>query len=472
MRRTWELSRRTLLRGAGVALALPLLEAMLPTRAWSDEPEPALPELKFKPPKRPVRLCWIYNPHGTIAKEWWIDKPGPLGELTPMLKPFQPLAGELNVLSELWHPRSAIDPGPHYPDEPTFLLGTQIKRLNSTAVDVGGASIDQVVARCTGAVTRFPSLHVNLREPMAGKGSGGYSNTYLNQMSWTGPSTPVPNEIDPRRLFDRLFRVDGQKPVAPSGVTLAIGEAERISVLDGVLSEARGMRGRVGVADQRKLDEYLTAVRDVEKRLDQDLKEMVKGQRADPAAARAVAEFTPEVAAFDGRNFERRCDLMFDLFALAFWTDTTRVATFMFANMGCHRTVFYVPGVKAGYHELAHHRGDEGKKDAFRKVCLWNAERVARFLTRMQSIKEPNGGSLLDNSLVVFGSGLNDGDRHGKTNLPILLAGKGGGVVKTGRHLALPQRTPLCNLWLTMAQLAGVQTGSFSDSTKAISELG
>jgi len=471
---SWQISRRTMLRGVGAALALPLLDLMTPLAA--DEPEPALP--KFRPTRHPTRMLMMNLPNGTYHKEWEPKTPGPLGELPPMLVPLQAHVGDITLLSNLWNQSSTVDTIGHFCNEANFFTGVAAKKTTGADVNVGGVSMDQVVARCTGALTRFPSLHLNLQAPVGGADTG-WARMYGNQLSWSSPTTPVPNEVDPKRAFDRLFRTPGQKPSA-SGVPLS--QEDRTSVLDYVRTDANALKRRAGIADQRKLDEYLTAVRDVERQLDREMKELAKERRVDPAATRAVARFAENLSDSGtvanggqysqqvGRDHTRRTRLMLDLIVLGFWTDSTRVATFMFGNERNDINYSFIDGVKGTHHEVSHYN-DPAKLAQYRKINLWHAEQVAYVLGKMKEIKETNGGSLLDNSLVFWGGTLSDGNTHGKENLPIMLAGRGGGGIKPGRFIAMPRRTPLCNLYLSMFQAMGVQAESFADSTGIIREL-
>jgi hypothetical protein len=466
--KSWTMSRRIMLRGLGVAIALPMLDAM----AGADEPAAAGP--RFKPPRTPVRMLLMNLPCGTYRAEWGAaDKPGPLGELKPLLKPLQPFTGDMLLLGNLMNKAATVDGLAHYTNEANLWTSTVVKKTTGADHDVGGGSGDQVAGAGTSAVTRFPSLHLGMMAPYGGVDSG-WARVYNSQLSWSAPTTPVPNEIDPKRAFDRLFRAPGAggaKGGSGAGVVMPISEQDQRSVLDYVLDDAAGVRRRAGAADQRKLDEYLTSVRDVEKQLDREIKEAAKERRVDPAATRAVGQLGGMVVAFDGKDHTKRLRLMLDLIVLGFWTDSTRVSTFMFGHERNDLNYSFIEGVKSSHHESSHWTDGPDKLDQYRKINLWHSEQVAYLLGRMKGIKEANGGTLLDNSMVMWAGALADGHTHARENLPVLLAGRGGGVIKPGRSVHLPDKTPLANLYLSMLQCLGVQTNAFADSQKAIAEL-
>ncbi len=468
------ISRRTLLRGmSAAAIALPLLEVMAPeTGAAADPAAGAGREPRFHPPRTPVRMLLINQPCGTYRKEWQPDGPGPLGELKPMLRPLQALTGDFMVLGNLWNKAATADGISHYANETNLFTGTVPKKTAGANIDVGGISADQLAARCTGAVTRFPSLHLGMQAPVGGVDSG-WARMYNNQLSWSTPTTPVPNEIDAKRAFDRLFRA-ASSPTAKAGgamVTAPLSDEDRKSVLDDVLNDATALRLKVSVNDQRKLDDYLTSVRDVERQLDREIRELAKERRIDPAATHAVGQLADMVVAFDGKDHTTRTRLMLDILTLAFWTDSTRVATFMFGNERNDINYSFIDGVKATHHEASHHTESAQNLANYKKITVWHAEQVAYLLTRMKAIKEANGRTLLDDSLVFWGSALADGNTHARENLPIILAGRGGGGLKPGRTVMLKEKTPLCNLYLTMMQCLGIELECFADSTGVLQEL-
>ena len=466
---SWIIPRRTFLRGLGVAVALPMLDIMTPLAAQANEPNTAA-SAGFTSPKKPVRLMMMNLPCGTYRKEWGVDQPGPINKFKPMLEPLQAFASDITLFSNLWNKAATADSIAHYANEQLW-TSTVVKKTTGADLNAGGVSVDQFIARQTASVTRFPSINLGMMAPVSGTDSG-WSRVYNNQLSWSTPTTPVPNEIDPKRAFGRLFRYAGGKDaVASGGIDMGIPEEARKSVLDKVMADANTLRTKASVADQRKLDEYLTAVRDVEQQIEREIAANTKERPLDPAATRAVGELGGTLLAFDGRDHTKRLRLMLDLAVLAFWTDSTRVATFIFGHERNDLNYSFIDGVKSGHHESSHHGESAEKLDYFRRINLWHAEQVAYLLERMKNLNEPDGTSMLDNSLVFWGGALNDGNNHGRENLPILLAGKGGGGIKPGRHLELPKKTPLANLYLSLFPHLGVKADSFADSTGIIDQL-
>ena len=327
-----------------------------------------------------------------------------------------------------------------------------------------------VAARCTASVTRFPSINLGMMKPYGGIDTG-WARAYNNQLSWSTPTTPVTNEIDPKRAFDQLFRVPGKKGVVGTADARPLTVEDKKSVLDYVGTEATSLKRKVGISDQRKLDEYLTSVRDVEKQIEREIKELAKERRLDPAAARTIGQLGGMLVAFDGKDHTQRLRMMLDMMTLAFWTDSTRVGTFMFGHERNDLNYSFIPGVHSAHHDASHHGGGGDTLDQYRKINIWHAEQVAYVIGRMKAIKEPNGLTLLDNSMVFWGSPIHDGNDHVRENLPIMLAGRGGGVIKPGRHIVMPEKTPLANLYLSMHQCMGLQSSSFADSTKPIVEM-
>jgi hypothetical protein len=439
------ISRRAVLRGAGAAVALPLLEAMTPGRGYAAVAKP------------PLRLAFLYVPNGVHMPDWTPKEAGAGFALPPVLEPLSAVKDDLLVLSGL-----TLDParahgdggGDHARAMASFLTGRHPRKTDGADLRAG-ISVDQVAAREVGRSTRFPSLEIGCE---GGKNGGecdhGYSCAYQSNLSWRGESTPVAKEINPRLVFDRLF---GGPPGGDGDKARARRERLRKSVLDHVTEDARRLAAVLGASDRRKLDEYLTSVREVEQRVN----------RAAPAVDVGRARYPRPLGI--PADYREHLRLMGDLLALAFRSDLTRVATFVFANDGSNRS--YRPiGIPDGHHDLSHHGGDEAKRAKVREINRFHAAQLAYLLERLKSIPEGDG-TLLDHSIIAYGSGISDGNAHSHDDLPILLAGKGCGTIKTGRHLRYPRETPLTNLYLSMLDRIGAPLGSFGDSTGRLESL-
>jgi hypothetical protein len=337
----------------------------------------------------------------------------------------------------------------------TFLTGSRPRKTSGADVRVG-PSIDQVIAAAVGRATRLPSLEVGCE---GGKPGGtcdnGYSCAYQTNLSWRTASSPMPKETDPRIVFERLF---GDRLRPESDTTRARRERERRSVLDFVAEDAQRLSDGLGGADRHKLDEYLTSVREIERRLQQSQPAISIGQGrlVRPAGA-------PE-------NFEKHAQLLADLVVLAFQADLTRVATFVLGNDGSNRSYREV-GVPDGHHDVSHHGNDPVRHEKLRRINRLHVSQLAYLMGRLKAIPQ-GAGALLDHCLIVYGSGISDGDRHNHEDLPILLAGGGGRIRKGGRHVRYPGGTPLCNLYLTLLDAMGMPAARFGDSSGRLSGLG
>jgi len=434
------ISRRTLLRGLGAAVAVPWLDAMMPA---------------FASPTRgtfPVRLGFIYVPNGKNMADWTPAKEGAEFELPAILQPLSPLREDFNVLTGLTADKARANGdggGDHARALASFLTGAQPRKTDGTDIRAG-VSVDQVAASAIGDQTRLSSLEIGCEAgAMAGNCDSGYSCVYSSTMSWRSATQPLPKEVNPKLVFDRLFG-------GGSAAERAKTRAARQSVIDTIREDYKELNGKVGRSDQQKLDEYMTSVRDIEVRLERAVK-------------------MPEVKVPEGverpagipASYEEHIKLMGDLFVLAFQTDITRVATFVVANEGSNKPYAFA-GVPEGHHDLSHHGNSAEKKAKIAKINTFHTQMLSYTLGKLKSVKEGDG-TLLDHSLVVYGSANSDGNRHNHDDLPILLAGKGGGSVKTGRHVRFPKETPLNNLWLAMLQRAGVKQASLGDSTGTLS---
>jgi Protein of unknown function (DUF1552) len=441
-------TRRTALRGLGAAVALPLLEAM--TRGT--------PTARAADGGHPLRLAFVYVPNGVHMPDWTPRTTGAGFELPAILQPLQPFRDDLLVLSGLTLDAARAHGdggGDHARAMAAFLTGRHPRKTGGADLRAG-VSVDQLAAERVGKATRFPSLEIGCEGgTVGGACDHGYSCAYQTNLSWRGEATPAAKETDPRQLFERLF---GGRPGGETDAARARRESGHASVLDFVAEDAGRLRAKLGTADRRKLDEYLTGVREVEQRL----------ARAQPVAEVGQSKFTrPNGVPADFRDHLR---LMADLLALAFQADLTRVATFVFANDGSNRS-YHGIGVPEGHHDLSHHGGDPAKQAKVRAVNTFHVEQLAYLLGKLKSLPEGDG-TLLDHSLILYGSGISDGDAHSHENLPILLAGRGHGAVVTGRHVRYPAETPLTNLHLSLLERLGVPLDAFGDSTGRLPGLG
>ena len=439
------ISRRTVLRGLGTALALPWLEAMAPLAKAA------------APSALPRRMAFFYVPNGVHMPDWTPTGTGPGFELPEILRPLAPIKDDLLVLSGLTQDGARAHGdggGDHARSLASFLTGTHPLKTAGFGIKAG-VSVDQVAAMAIGKSTRLPSIELGIdRGAQAGNCDSGYSCAYSSNISWRSPSTPMAKEINPQLVFERLFAGQLRRETAEAK---ARREKYRKSVLDFVAEDARQLRGKLGAVDRQKVDEYLTSVRELEGRL--------KG------AEKAVEIDLSGVPRPTGipRDNREHIRLMFDVLALAFQADATRVATFVYANEGSTKSYRFI-GVPEGHHDLSHHGKDPEKQAKIKKINTYHIEQFAYFLGKLKSLREGDG-TVLDHSMIVYGSGISDGDRHNHEDLPILVAGKGGGTIQGGRHVAYPRNTPLNNLYLSMLDRVGVPTPALGDSTGPLKSL-
>lgn len=448
------ITRRTMLQGLGTAVALPWLESL----AFAAAPPGATAAAGV-----PKRLAFLYVPNGVNMAEWAQADAGRLTKLTGILKPLDPFKEHVTVLSGLALDKGRANgdgPGDHARAMSTFLTGRQPRKTSGADIRVG-ISADQYIAQAVGDNTRFPSLELGI-EPgaQAGNCDSGYSCAYSSNLSWRGESTPNAKECDPKAAFDRLFGGHDPKELAAAR---AKRELYNKSVLDFVAEDAKQLNKTLGQGDQRKLDEYLTAVREVEQRIE-------KLRRASNAPPPKVNAPAPRGGIPPREQMQEHVRLMCDLLTLAFQTDLTRVATLPFANDGSNRP-YKMIDVPDGHHDLSHHGSDPGKLKKIAKINTFHTEQLAYLVGKLKAAKEADGTTLLDNIMLVYGSGLGDGNWHNHDDLPILLIGKGGGTIESGRHLAFPKKadTPLMNLYLALFERMGAPARSFGDSTGVLS---
>lgn len=443
---TSRISRRTALRGIGVAVGLPWLEAMGPATSWA-APVARGTELA------PNRLCFLYVPNGINMADWTPKAEGKGFDLPATLEPLRAVQADVSVLTGLTADKArphGDGGGDHARALGSFLTGCQPRKTDGTDIRAG-VSADQVAAARVGDRTRLPSLELGC-EPgaMAGNCDSGYSCVYSSTMSWKSATQPLPKEVSPKLVFDRLFAS------TPDAERLK-RDARRKSVLDLVREDSQSLAPKLGAADTRKLDEYFAAVRDVELRI----------ARAEtlPAVTAPAYKAPDKVPA----NYDEHVRVMYDLIALAFQADVTRVVTCVLANEGSNRPYPFA-GVSEGHHDLSHHGNDPKKKAKIRDINRFHTTQLAYFLTKLKSMREGDG-TLLDHCMVTYGSGNSDGNAHNHDDLPVLLAGHGCGTLTPGRHVRYPKETPLNNLWVSLLNRMTVQVAALGDSTGALPGL-
>jgi hypothetical protein len=445
MSKARRISRRTVLRGLGTAITLPLLDAMAPAIGLAAEAKKTIP----------TRMAFVYLPNGMHMPDWTPSAVGGDFELPYILEPLKPVKDHLLVLSGLAqdHGRANGDgPGDHARALSSFLTGQQARKTHGADIKVG-VSVDQVAARKVGQRTKFPSLELGCdRGSQAGNCDSGYSCSYSTNISWRTESTPQAKEIDPKLAFERLFSLG-------AGGAAARSKRDRYqkSILDFVLEDVRQLQPKLGAKDRLKLDEYLSSVRELEVRISS-----AGRNQAAPAAQYPVPTGIPA-------DYAEHIRLMYDLVALAFQGDITRVSTFVVANEGSNRAYPFI-NVPDGHHDLSHHGGNPEKQAKIREINRFHVTQFLYFLEKLQGIAEGER-TLLDNSMIVYGSGIGDGNAHNHDNLPILLAGRGGGTIASGRHVRYEKETPLNNLFLSMLDRMDSSVESLGDSTGRLESL-
>src|SRR6185503_16855389 len=383
-----------------------------------------------------------YFPNGVWEANWFPKTTGEKYEVPFALEPLAQHKQDLLVFSHLDKKHSHQGDG-HYAKTANFLTGLPVRKTAGKDISVGGISIDQLCAQQVGHLTPLPSMELGIDPVVSGIDTNvGYTRLYGCYISWRSPSAPIAREINPRLAYERLFGVLRAK----NGSTVNRRQMDdNKTLLDLVLDDAHRLRNRLGRDDQYKLDEYLDSVRDVEKRLE-------FFSKADPREWRPPTSPGEDIAAPKGEpgDHQEHVRLMLDLMVLGFWTDSTRLSTFMFANDVSGKNFSkLIPGVRGGHHEFSHHQNKAEKYEPYSKINRWHNEQLVYFLDKLKAIKEGDK-TLLDNSMILFGSSFSDGNRHDPNNLPIVLAGRAGGKIQTGRHIKCAKNTPLCNLYVSM----------------------
>ena len=433
------LDRKTFLRGMGAMMALPALERM----SFAAVSAPATP----------VRMAFVFVPNGVNMAEWTPAADGALvGALPSTLQPLEGVRSSLNVLSGLaQHNAFALGDGPgdHARSTAAWLTGTHPTKTSGANIH-NGPSVDQVAAMRMGDKTRFASLEIGCeRSGLAGDCDSGYSCAYSSNVAWKSATQPVAKETNPRLVFERLF---GNGDAAEQGESLGRRKLLKQSILDFVSEDAGRLKASLGGRDVRKLDEYFTAVREIETRLEK----FETAQALRTAAGVTAPHGIPS-------EYREHIRLMGDMMVLAFQADLTRVCTFMFANDGSNRS-YSQAGVAEGHHDISHHGGDPVKLAKKAQIDRFHIDQLAYVANKMKGIKEGDG-TMLDHTMLLYGAGISDGNRHNHDDLPLLMLGGAGGRLKGGRHMTFPSNTPLTNLFLSMLDTMGVPAETLGDST-------
>ncbi len=441
------LSRRRFLRGAGTLLALPALESLVPRVALA---APAV-QAGLTATGVPLRMMFLATPNGVNLEKWRCSGVGSDFQFGETLSPLESLRHRVQVFTGFEHDMAAAHgdgPGDHARTNATFLTG--VHALKTAGANIkNGISVDQVAAKKLGHLTRLASLELGTESSRkSGFCDNGYSCAYQYNLSWASEVVPMPPEPDPRQVFERLFGSGSGKDREKNFLQR---QHERRSLIDFVLEDARALTKELGANDRHKLDEYLTGVRAVEEQIE-------KAERFKlPQPGISRPDGIPE-------KHSEHIRLMFDLSALAFQTDSPRIITFPLAHEGSNRN-FTEIGITEGHHSLSHHQRKERNLEQIAQIDRFYVEQLAYFLNRLESVRDADGRTVLENSMIVYGSGIGDGDRHNHDDLPVVVAGGGGGTFKTGRHVKFDEDVPMTNLFLAMLDRMGVPAEKLGDST-------
>ena len=411
-----------------------------------------MPSLAAASPKAsapPVRMAVLYMANGVNTSMWTPEGQGRDFVLSPTLAPLQDLKDQIQVVSNLWNAGADTGDG-HYVKESSILTCTTISKTLGFDINMHGISMDQLAAQRTGDATPLPSLELGIEPESTGvDGNVGYTRVYGSHIAWSSPTTPLAREINPQSVYERLFRAS-----SPQGSSVK----EDTLLLDRVLGQSKKLRSQVGAGDRARIDEYLEIVRSLEGRL-QRASDGTKSSWKPRASIDSVAKPTEAP-----RDHAEHVRLMLDMIALAFQSDTTRISTFMFGNAVSGQNFRFLDGVTNTHHETSHHTKDPEKLKQYHLINRWHIEQYAYLLRKLKGMKEGEG-TVLDNSMILFGSALSDGNSHNPHKLPLVLGGRGGGRVATGQHLVFPEDTPAANLYVSMLAAFGTPVERFADST-------
>jgi hypothetical protein len=449
----WALNRRHFLRGLGAYVALPTMPSLWPRCALAGESAPSAAAAAV-----PKRIAFVTIPNGVNLDAWWPKSEGKKFDLAPTMEPLAALKDQIQIIEGLDHINATAGndgAGDHARASASLLTGCRAKKTAGSDIRVG-TSIDQVAAEHVGHLTRFGSLELTCDSVRnSGNCDSGYSCAYQYNIAWRSATSPMPPEPNPRLVFERLFGAGSGEERKKS---FQSRQARDRSILDFIQEDARSLSKQVNVEDGRKLDEYITSIREVEQRIARVEK---LGDPPNPDYVTPTGLPDP---------FEERMQVMFDMMALAFETDSTRIATLILSHDGSNRP-FPAIDVPRGHHDLSHHQNRKENLDLIAKIDKHHMTYFAKFLDRLAHKHDPDGNSILHNSMIVYVSGLGDGNRHDHTNLPLVLAGAGGGKLKTGRHHKV-ESMPMSNLYVEMLQHMGVDgVTQFGDSTKRRVEI-
>ena len=445
-----KLNRRSVLRGLGISMALPALESFRPLVAAGSGHG-----IGTTASGAPLRMAYLYIPNGVNVGKWRPEGANASYKMGETFAPVEKFRDHFQVFSGFEHKNATSGPdgpGHHARGSATFLTGKRAKKTAGSDIRVG-VSVDQVAAMAARDLTRFPSLELTTSGVRkSGKCDSGYSCAYQFNISWRSANQPMTPEANPRAVFERLFGAGSSKERADS---LGQRYASKRSMLDFIKADAEALNKHLGRNDQQKVDEYLTGVREIEQQIE---KVEALGLPPDPGV---------DAPAGRGSTYKEHIRLLMDMMVLAFKTDSTRISTFILEHEGSNRN-FRDIGVNEGHHSISHHQKNQDKLNKIAKIDRFYMEQLSYFMGQLQGIEDVDGKSLLHNSMIVYGSAISDGNAHSNSNIPVVLAGHGGGALKPGRHVDLGEKTPMSNLYVRMLDEFGVEGKDFGDSNGSL----
>jgi hypothetical protein len=418
-------------------------------------------EARAAKPKLPVRLAVLYMPNGVNVKAWTPQGSGRDFTLAPTLQPLADFKDRIVVVNNLWN-AAAKDGDGHYVKESAILTSTRISKTLGDDINCHGVSMDQVAAQKAGAATPIPSLELGIAPEATGVDNNvGYTRLYASHIAWSNPTTPLAREINPRSVYERLFHASDPKEKTARQDAL---------LLDRVLDESRSLSAELGQADRHRIDEYMSIVRSLEERTERASSKSATSWKARfPVSSVAPPASEPKDNP-DPKDYADHVRLMLDMMALAFRSDTTRIATFMFGNAVSNVNFRFLDGVTGAHHDMSHHSNDADKLRQYQLINQWHVAQYAYLLGKLREAREGES-NVLDQSAIVFASALSDGNSHNPKKLPLVVAGKAGGRLATGQSLDCPDDSPLANLWLSLLTAFGTPAERFADSTGVLSGL-